>query len=70
MVRVVISIEGDRLPRPVEVLGGGHLDREDLLAFPLALPRRKARRGSSEDHEGVAYLGEPVVLVVVPVAGY
>ena len=69
MIGVVIPIEGDRLLRPVEVLGGGHLDREDLLAFPLALPRRKARRGSPEDHEGVAYLGEPVVLVFVPTVG-
>ena len=68
MVGVVVSIKGDRLPRPVEVLGSGHLDREDLSAFPLSLPRRKARRGSAEDHEGIMYLGEPVVLVIVPVA--
>ena len=69
MVRVVISIEGDRLSRPVKVLGGGYLDQEDFSAFPLALPCRKACRGPTEDHEGVAYLGEPVVLVFVLVAG-
>ena len=69
MVGVVVSIKGDRLPRLVEVPGGGHLDREDFSAFPLSLPRRKARRGSAEDHEGIMYLGEPVVLVIVLVAG-
>ena len=69
MIGVVIPIKGDRLPRPVEVSGSGHLNQEDLPVFPLSLPHRKARRGSAEDHEGVVYLGEPVVLVIVPVAG-
>ena len=69
MVGVVISIKGDRLLRPVEVSGSGHLDQEDLLAFLLLLARRKACRGSAKDHEGVVHLGEPVVLVIVPIAG-
>ena len=43
MIGVVILIEGDRLPRPVKVLGSGYLNREDLLAFPLPLMRREAR---------------------------
>ena len=42
MVRVVIPIKGDRLPRPVEVLGSGHLNREDLPAFLLPLTHREA----------------------------
>ena len=69
MVGVVIPIEGDRFLRLVEVSRSGHLDREDLSAFPLSLARRKARRGSAKDHEGVVHLGEPIVLVVILVAG-
>jgi len=69
MVGVVVSIKGDRLSRPVEVPRSGYPDREVLSTFPLSLPRRKACRGSAEDHEGVAYLGETVVLVLVPIVG-
>ena len=66
---MILPIEGDRLLRPVEVSGSSHLDREDLSAFPLSLACRKARRGSTKDHEGIVHLGEPVILVVVSVAG-
>ena len=69
MVGVVIPIKGDCFLRLVEVSGSGHLDQEDLLAFLLLLARRKACRGSTKDHEGVVHLGEPIVLVIVPVAG-
>jgi len=47
----------------------GYLNREDLPAFPLPLTRREARRGPTEDHEGIVHLEEPIVLVVVFVAG-
>ena len=43
IVGVVFPIKGDRLPRPVKVLGSGYLNREDLPAFPLSLTRREAR---------------------------
>ena len=43
IIRVVIPIEGDRLPRPVEVLGNGHLNREDLSVFLLSLSHCEAR---------------------------
>ena len=43
IVGVVLPIEGDRLSRPVKVLGSSYLNREDLQAFPLSLMRREAR---------------------------
>ena len=64
---MVISIKGDCLSRPVEVPGSGHLNQEDLSAFPFSLSRREAYRGPTKDHEGIVYLGEPIALVVVSV---
>ena len=42
IVGVVLLIKGDRLPRPVKVLGSGYLNREDLLTFPVPLTHREA----------------------------
>jgi len=66
LVGVVVSIEGDGGARPAELLGHRHPCREDLTAFPLALPCGLLRRGPTVDHVTVVDGRETFIVFVVP----
>ncbi len=58
MVRVIVSVEGDRLVGPVQIDWRRHLCRADLPALLLAVPSRGVRHLPTIDHEAVVDLAE------------
>jgi hypothetical protein len=65
VIRVVIVVEGDGRPRPVEERWRGWLSGVDLSALQLALAPGVVGHGTTEDHEAVVDNGKVIVLLLV-----
>jgi hypothetical protein len=69
VVRMVVSVEGDGVVRPISIDWGRYLNRENLPALLLLLSWTKVDGINPKNHVLIVYVGEAIVLVVFSVVG-